>query len=164
MDFRRILALVAAALAVLALAACGGDDAPGADAAESVAEEANELATPEQREALREEARRAQDIIEGAIAELRDVRSLEDLEQHAGDAAAELEESRARIEALELAEEQQAARAQLLEAVETLEREVRELQATIADQDPVGALEQAGDLSIAELRAAVERIEREATR
>lgn len=159
MDFRRILVLAAAALAVLALAACGGDDLR--DAGGSAGDEAESIATPEQEQLLRDEAQRVEDVVEGAIAELRDVRSLDDLEGHAEDAANELEEARARIEGLELAGEQQAARDQLLEAVETLENEVRELQATIADQDPVGALQAAGDLSLDELRAAIERIERE---
>lgn len=164
MDRKRIASLALAALAALALAACGGDDLRGADeGAGDAAEQVDTVATPEQERVLREEAQRVEDVVDGAISDLREVRSLDDLERHATEAADELAEARARIEALELAEEQEAARTQLVGAVETLERQVRELQATIADGDPIGALERASELSLAEVRAAIEQIEREAS-
>jgi hypothetical protein len=122
------------------------------------------VATPEQEQLLRDEARRLERAVADAIAGLRSVGSLDDLEQQTADAADELEEARARIEALDLADEQEGARGQLVEALETLERLVRELQASVADQDPVDALRSAGELSLRELEAAIERIEREAGR
>jgi PBP1b-binding outer membrane lipoprotein LpoB len=158
---RKLSTVLAAAVAAFALTGCGGDDA-GADAeAQTAAEPAETLASPEQERLLRDEAQRVQRIVEDAISELREVRSLDDLERHATDATDELAEARARIEALELADEQAGARDQLVGAVETLERQVRELQATIADQDPVGALQRAGELALDELEAAIERIRRE---
>jgi hypothetical protein len=153
--------LVALAVAAFALAGCGGDDGGADEGAGTTTAQLDTLATPEQQRLLRDEAERVQRIVEDAISDLRDVRSLDTLEQHATDAADELAEARARIEALDVAGEQQGARDQLVDALETLETGVRELQATVADQDPVGALERAGELTLDELRAALERIERE---
>jgi hypothetical protein len=162
MDGKSLARFAAAAVAALALAGCGGDDERGGDGAQTAEEQLETVATPEQERALREEAQRVEDLVEDAISDLRDVRSLDDVEEQAEDATEQLEEARARVEALDLAEEQEAARAQLVEAIETLEREVRELQTAIADQDPVEALRGASDISLDELQAAVARIQREA--
>jgi hypothetical protein len=162
MDARSLPRLAAAGLAALALAGCGGDDLRGSDTADTAAEQLDTIATPEQERLLREEARQVEELVESAIADVRDVRSLDDLEEHANAATDELAEARARIEGLDLAEEQEPARRQLVNAVETLEREVRELQAAIADQDPVAALRGAADISLDELQAAIARIQREA--
>ena len=161
MDARSLPRLAAAGFAALALAGCGGDDERGSDAADTAAERVETIATPEQERLLREEAQEVEELVERAIADVRDVRSLDDLDEHADAATDELAEARARIEGLDLAAEQEPARKQLVKAVETLEREVRELQAAIADQDPVGALQSAGELALDELQAAVERIRRE---
>jgi len=162
MDGRSLARFAAAAVAALVLAGCGGDDERGGDGAQAAEEQLETVATPEQERALREEAQRVEDLVEDAIADLRDVRSLDDLEQQADDATQQLEDARARVEDLDLAEEQEAARAQLEDAIETLEREVRQLQSAIADQDPVEALRGASDISLDELQAAIERIQREA--
>ena len=162
MDARSLPRLAAAGFAALALVGCGGDDERGSDAADTAAEQVETIATPEQERLLREEAQEVEELVERAIADVRDVRSLDDLDEHADAATDELAEARARIEGLELAAEQEPARRQLVEAVETLEREVLELQAAIADQDPVSALRGAADISLDELQAAIARIQREA--
>ena len=162
MEGKSLARFAAAAFAAVALAGCGGDDERGADAAQTAQEQLETVATPEQERALREEAQRVEDLVEDAISDLREVRSLDDLEQQADDAKQQLEEARGRVEELDLAEEQEAARAQLEEAITTLEGEVNQLQTAIADQDPVEALRGASDISLDELQAAIARIQREA--
>lgn len=158
----------AAALAccsILAFSGCGGDDARDATAPLDAAVESVESAASDERaEALREEARRVDDVLSDSVEDLGDVRSLDSLEEETRAAGDELEAAAERLRALEVDPDQEAARDELADAVAALESDVRDVERAVDDRDLADALREVSSLSVAAVERAVDRVEDEASR
>lgn len=160
---RRFAQGAAALAATLALAGCGGDDLRGGAATtiDEAQEQLESAVTGDQQQALREEAARIDALIDSTLADLQEARSLDEVDAHAETAEEELAAARERVSELELEGEAEQLRADLESATADLEGDIEELQQAVRDRDLPGALRGVSDLSVSDVRRAVEEIETE---